>query len=270
MKKKNIFLRILAAATGLMIIFLLLMILNSMVGNPISAYIATNKIRTYITEAYPAENLIIDKASYNFKDNSYGCVVHSSTSEDTIFFVSVRYGKINDDYPYEVANKYTTLRRLEDALDKEVEAIIKDGFPYQMRLFGAKIIEDDVQNLTLDMPYNIKELPGSIEVIVWTCAEKPSYDIMAQRMLELKNLMEHYDIPVERYSLSLEYPYHEEDGQLIPDMFDSLTVNEFPAEQLIDSSDLPRLLEEYAVKKETEGEKVKEAEIKDTNEKSLE
>jgi hypothetical protein len=270
MKKKSLILRILAAATGLLIIFLLLMILNSMVGNPISASIATNKIRTYVAEAYSEDNLIIDKATYNFKDSSYGSRVHSPTSEDTIFRVSVRKGHIEDDYPYEVSNKYTTLRRLEDALNKEVEAIIKEGFPYQMRLFGAKMIEDEALDLTLDMPYNIQELPGSIEVIVWTSVEKPSYDIIAQRMLELKNLMEHYDIPVVRYSVSLEYPYHEENGQLIPDIYDSLSVNEFPAEQLIDNPELPRILEEYAVEKETEGGKEKEAEMTGTIEKNLE
>lgn len=283
MKKKSMFLRILAAAVGLLIIIFLLTMLNGTVGNPISAYIATSKIRAYVEETYSEDNLIVNKATYNFKDSSYGCFVHSPTSEDTVFRVSVRKGRIEDDYPYEVGNKFTTLRRLEDALDKEVEEVIKAGFPYPIRLIGGKL-QDDIliddsstgasateasdtdiaPGLTLDMPYHIQELPGTIEVIVWTSTEKPSYEIMAQRMLELKKLMQKHDIPADCYSMSLEYPYHDENGELMPDIFDSLSVNEFPSEQLIDRPDLPQILEKYALEREMEGNKVKEEEMKNS------
>ncbi|MDF2513144.1 MAG: hypothetical protein K0S04_3010 [Herbinix sp.] len=261
-KKKSFFLRILAVVIGLLVIFLILTVLNGTVGNPITAYLATNKIRTYVAETYSEDNLIVNRATYNFKDSSYGSIVHSPTSEDTIFRVSMRNGRIEDDYPYEVANKFTTLRRLEDALNKEVEAVIKEGFPYQMRLIGAKMPDMESQVLTLDMPYHIQKLPSPIEVIVWTSVDKPSYDIMAQRMLELRKLMEQNDLPIGIYSIRLEYPYHEENGQLMPDNFESLAVDGFPAEQLIERPDLPRILEEYAVEKEREGNKVKEAEKK--------
>ena len=270
MKKKSLFLRILAAGTGLVIILLLFSVLNGTVGNPISAYLATNKIRTYVADTYAEDNLIVDQATYNFKDSSYGSLVHSPTSEDTIFRVSMRKGRIEDDYPYEVANKFTTLRRLEDALNEEVEAIIKEGYPYEMRLIGAKMPDKESQDLTLDMAYDIQELSGPIEVIVWTSTDKPSYDIMAQRMIELKKLMEQKELPIDRYSISLEYPYHEENGELMPDIFDSLTVDGFPAEQLVDNTDLPRILEEYALEKEKEGDTVKEAEMKEAEMKEAE
>lgn len=268
MKKKSIILRLFAATMGIFVVVLLLMVINSLYGNPISATIARKKIQSYIANAYPDNNLIVDKATYNFKNSSYGSVVHSPTSEDTTFRVYERNGRIEDDYAYEIANQFTTYRRLEDALDQEVEAIIKKEFPYPMRLIGAKMFDvpDYEQYFTLDMPYHIQELPLPVEVLVWTSADEPSYEILAERLLELKSLMERYKIPVEYYSMNLEHPYHEENGELMPEIFDSLSVNRYHVVELVDRPDLPVLLEEHVKAYEAEGEKEKEAEIENASE----
>lgn len=269
MKKKSVILRLLAATMGIVVVILLLMVINSLYGNPISATIATKKIHSYIAKTYPDNNFIVDKATYNFKFSRYGSIVHSPTSEDTIFSVYERNGRIEDYYAYEVANKFTTYRRIEDALDQEVETIIKEEFPYPMRLIGAKMFDvpDAEQYFTLDMPYDIQELPLPIEVLIWTSADEPSYEILAERLLELKSLMERHEIPVEYYSMNLEYPYHEEEnGELRPDIFDSLSVNRFPVAELDDRPDLPVLLEEHVKAYEAEGEKEKEAEIENASE----
>ncbi len=267
MKKKFPLIRIIAVFSCLALCYIIFGLINSFYGNPVSATIATNKIHTYIAKTYPENNFIIEKATYNFKDSSYSSIVHSPTSEDTIFRVYEQNGRIEDDYAYEVANNFTTYRRLEDALDKEVETIIKKEYPYQMRLIGAKMpdVPDSEQYFTLDMPYHIQELPLPIEVLVWTGTDKPSYEIMAERLLELKSLMEKYKIPVEYYSMNLEYPYHEENGELKPDIFDSLSINQFPVSELVDRPDLPKLLEEHVTAIEAEWDKEKEAEIEKAN-----
>ncbi len=264
MKKKSFMLRIFVCTVVLCIFGLLFSIITSMVGNPISASIATKKISAYVEETYPEENFTIPKARYNFKDGSYGSFVQSQSSEDTKFGVSVREGNIEDSYVYEVANKFTTYRRLEDALDDAVEVMVAKGFPYETRLVSASMKEsekDAAQVLTLDMPFDLHNIPLPIELTVWTSSEIINYDIIAQRMLELKALMEQQDIAIDRYSLTLEHLYHEENGELIPEIFDSMGVHEFPAEQLVDSPDLPRILEEYEKDRELEGNKEKEAEI---------
>ena len=181
---------------------------------------------------------------------------------DTTFRVSISNGSIEDGYFYVVENKSNTLVRLEDNLNNQVEDIIKKKFPCQMRVFGAKLVDVDKQKLTLDMPYHVQELPGIIEVTVWTSTEKPDYDKLAQRMLELKKLLEDNDISGDQYSMTLEYPYHEENGELIPDNFDSLSVSGFPTEELVDRPDLPHILEAYAAEKEAEDNQIKEAEMK--------
>lgn len=268
MKKKFSLIRIIAVFSSLALCFIIFFFINSLYGNPVSATFATNRIHTYIAKTYPENNFIIEKATYNFKNSSYVSIVHSPTSEDTIFRVYDRNGRIEDDYAYEVANKLTTYRRIEDDLDEEVETIIKEGYPYPMRLIGGKMIDvpDIEQYFTLDMPYHIQVLPLPIEVLVWTSTDKPSYEILAERLLELKSLMEQYKIPVEYYSMSLEYPYHEENGELRPDIFDSLSVERFPVAVLVDRPDLPKLLEEHVVAFEAEGAKEKESEIEKASE----
>lgn len=254
--------RILSIVIGILCLFLLFTLWNGLFGNPVSAWIDTGKIRTYVAKTYPYEDFIVNKASYDMKDSCYSANVYSPTSMDTIFHVSISKGSIRDDYSYVIENKSNTLLRLEDHLNNQVQDIIKKEFPYQMRVFGAKLVDVTPQKLTLDMPYLVQELPGIIEVTVWTSTEKPDYDILAQRMLELKKLLEDNDIPADRYSMNLEYPYHNENGELIPDNFDNLSVSGFPSEKLVDSSDLPRILKDYSVEKEEQSNQIKEAEMK--------
>lgn len=251
--------------TILIILILVLNIINSLIGNPISASIANKKIHTYVSSTYPGQNLVISKPKYNFKFDDYYSTVQSPTSEDTKFMITISKGEVvEDNYQYEVTNKSTTFDRLETSLDKAVEAIIEKDFPYETRLVLATMKtgeEDTGKLLTLDMPFDLHNLPLPVSIIVWTSTEKPSYDIAAKRLLELKALMEKNEIKVAYYSMDVEYPYHEENGQLMPDNFNNIAVNDFPADQLLESSNLAQILEEHEKTWEAEANKVKDKEM---------
>lgn len=124
MKKKTVV--IMAACIALLIGFPVSLIASSIYGNPISAALATSKIRSYVKETYPELDLVVPKAKYNFKLSEYKSHVRSKTSGDTHFDIGWSRRGINDSYEHEIANNFTTFRRLRDEFNDAVESIMKD------------------------------------------------------------------------------------------------------------------------------------------------
>jgi hypothetical protein len=238
----------------------ILCMVNSFWGNPISAAIATTKIEEYVKINYPEINAQIEPVFYSFKNGgSYHALVQAADSVDTVFRVNwYNGGRIDDDYRYEVANQMTTLRRLDDDLDKTVDKIIAEQFPYETRLVGCSLMERQGQLaedcLVRDMPLDIGNPPLPIGLVVWCSAEHPDYAVLAERMLKLRDIMEHNNIPVAYYSVSVEYPYVMEEKMLQPIQWDNVTVHEFPVHRL-NEGNLPAVLEKYFIEWEKAYEK---------------
>lgn len=236
----------------------ILLIMNSFWGNPLSAAIAASKIEEYVEMNYPDINVQIEPASYSFKDGGfYYALVQATNSIDTVFSVRWYGDRIDDNYQ-NVSNLATTFNRLSDELDGSVEKIIAQQFPYETRLVGCAFKDVPVQlqeeRLVLDMPLDIENPPFPMKLIVWCSAERPDYEVLAERMLELRDIMNRNKIPVEYYSLSVEYPYIMEEGSLKPIQWDDVSVHDFPAHQL-NESNLPAVLEEYFIQWEKVHEK---------------
>lgn len=244
--------------TGMRILVVILLFLgigiffiaNSLYGNPISAMIAKAKIKEYVEMNYPSVDAKIEQVSFSFKNGgSYSALVRSQDSIDTVFRVWWYNGdRMGDDYQSEVANLMTTLRRIDDDLNREVEKIITAQFPYQTRLVGCrhKPVLQLEECLVRDMSLDIKNPPAPIELVVWCSAESPDYVVLADRMLELRDIVDANDIPVEYYSVSVEYPYVMKGNNLEPIQWDSVGVHDFPAERLSEAN-LPAILEEYFI-----------------------
>lgn len=122
--------KILAGITGIGLIVLLLLFVNAWVGNPVSNLLAKQAAQKYIDVNYSNLDLEIQSSNYNFKFDAYLVFVQSSLSEDTAFSIYTdSYGKVlRDDYEYEVANNFTTYRRL----DAEMREIAK-------KLIGSRL-----------------------------------------------------------------------------------------------------------------------------------
>lgn len=238
----------------------ILWIANSFWGNPISAAIATSKIEEYVKINYPDFNAQIEPVFYNFKNGgSYHALVRATDSADTVFRVMWYNGsRMDDNYQSEVANLMTTLRRLDDDLDARVERIIDEQFPHETRLVGCSLVEIQGQLaqecLVRDMPLDMENPPLPIGLVVWSSVDHPNYTVLAERMLELRDIMDYNGIPVAYYSVSVEYPYVMENESLRPTQWDNITVYDFPAHRL-DESNLPVVLEEYFIEWEKEHEK---------------
>ena len=205
MKRK--FLKILAAVAALVLIAVLFLLTDSFVGNPVSAWIAARKIETYTAQTYPNMDLTVGKATYNFKNGEYFCMLQSSTSKDTAFSIGYKSGKLNDRYQSEVANRFTTYRRLSDELNKNIERIIAEEFPYETEMvigdFSKADQESIKKSLQLDMQLDMKNLPLPVCVTVYTYEENRTVEVLAHRLRELDRVMSANHIFPQEYSMVL-------------------------------------------------------------------
>ncbi|WFR56483.1 hypothetical protein QA584_23165 [Anaerocolumna sp. AGMB13025] len=205
MKQKSI-LKFIAGITAFILIFFLLILYNGFMGNPLSAKLADNKIKAYVDKTYPDLDLTLSETKYNFTDSSYYSKAQSNTSPDTTFMISYGRGRITDDYSYEVANCFTTYRRLSDAFTKDVEGILSQEFPYKTTIVLADYGKDefDLNKLKLDMPYDITTPPLPASLCVYCTSKELTYEVLGERLLQLHAIMEKHKIPIKTYSLALE------------------------------------------------------------------
>lgn len=177
-------------------------------GNPVSAAIATVKIKAYMEDTYPDMDLEIPKAGYNFKFEEYVSHVKSKTSQDTYFNVSWSKGKIYDSYECDVVKLYNTYDRLNKEFSEQVEEIIQKDFPYETSILFADLgkEEQDFEELSLDMPLDIKNPPMPADLVIYILSDEISYEFLSARLLELYQLMNKYEIPIDTYSVVIEEP----------------------------------------------------------------
>jgi hypothetical protein len=231
--KNRLVSRIGISVITLFLIGIVIAFLNSFYGNPVSAAIATAKIKSYVSETYTDMDYEMNEVTYNFKFSEYYSVVKFPSSEDSCFMVSWRDGKIYDDYEYEVANLYSTYRRLQKEFSKTVEDIINKEFPYETSILFADFfctVDSYEGKLTLDMPFDIYHLPLPSTIIIYIVTKDVSYENLSSRLKELNTLMSSHQIKIDFYSMVLQEPLPEEE-KAAPDG-KSLYLYEFPAEKI--------------------------------------
>ncbi len=210
---------------------LVFLFVNAFTGNPVSAFIASGRIKAYAAKTYPTLDLTLSEVGYNFKNNAYGCHVQAKSSEDTSFYISYSGGKVSDDYPYEVANHFTTYRRLNEDFNQLVEDIILKEYPHETTLILGDLVGDTAL-LTPDKPLNLDEMPLKLSLVVWILSDIRDEEQMATLLLELYQLMLSKDIAIDQYTLQLEEPLPEDAK---PGSGDDLYLEDFPAQSITDN-----------------------------------
>lgn len=233
-------------------IALIFSITNEMVGNPISKVIVKKAVRQYVDENYSDLDLELGEPHYNFKFDWYSVVAKSKTSEDTVFRVYAdHFGKINeDDYKYEVANCFTTLRRLSSELDDKATKLIGDKLDYDFDYISIRFMEDGKSDemyskLQLDMELDINHpiIPLNADVCIYT--DDVSWNKIAEVGLAVKQVLEEENIPIEQYNIRL-IPMKDkpENAEHAVSWADSLSISDFPSTQLV-GTDLPNVMKEF-------------------------
>ncbi|MBE6072032.1 MAG: hypothetical protein E7208_08755 [Clostridium butyricum] len=233
-------------------IIILFLIVNSFVGNPVSKILSERSVEEYVKENYKNMNLEFEHADYNSKFGTYNVIVKSKDSKDTIFTVNTdKLGNIKfDDYEYEVANNFTTYRRLSSELNKKADEIIEGNMDYDFEFASFEFIEDNNSNESLkklkrDMELDIYNPPIPLEARVGIFTDDITWKKISKVVLRLKTVIEDKGIPVEKYSVILIPTSNKpEDGSGGASWVNSLSVDQFPAEML-DEDNLSQVLEKF-------------------------
>lgn len=244
--------KIIAVTAASVITVSALFIANGLFGNPISGFLAKTTARQYIETNYGDLELEIQRAGYNFKFNSYCVFVRSAVSEDTAFTIYVNsLGKVlRDDYEYEVANRFTTWRRLDEELWEFTSEQIGSRVEYDMESFFLRFVEEkegnqDLMKLEPDMELDIHDPPLPLKADIVIYHEDVSYSTVAAVIRELEAVFREQNIPVSMYGVTIiplsDKP--EQEGQA-GTWIRALSVTDFPAD-LMDADNLPRVIEEY-------------------------
>lgn len=246
--------KIAAAILGFLLVTVLLFLVNSFVGNPISIMLAKNSAAKYISEKYSELDLEIDHAAFNFKFGEYFVFVQSQTSQDTKFSIYTdSYGNIKqDDYESCVIDKFNTFTRLDYELRETAEEIIGKKLDYDIEYVALRFTNDsDGSLLTLDMELDIHNPPYPLEVDMVVFSDDVSYEQIAEVAKATQAILLKEKIPVSEYSIRiLPAENKPENKQLSVSWKDSIYVMYFPTDML-NEEDLPSVIEAYV--KEIEG-----------------
>ncbi len=241
--------KILAGITGIGLIVLLLLFVNAWVGNPVSNLLAKQAAQKYIDANYSDLDLEIQSSNYNFKFDAYLVFVQSALSQDTAFSIYTNsYGKVlRDDYEYEVANNFTTYRRLDAEMRKIAEALIGGSLDYDFEYTSFQFTKDDhdLMKLERDMKLDISHPPLPLVADIVLYSEDLSYSKVAEVGKALETILKEENIPVSQYSvriLPLANKPAKED-QAAP-WVNSLSLSDFPAERMAEEN-LPQVMEQF-------------------------
>jgi hypothetical protein len=239
-KWSNIFIIVIS----LIFIGFIVNLITSFYGNPVTAAIATSKIRTYVEDTYPNMDLDVPKANYNFKFTEYVSHVESKTSMDTRFMVAWSKGRIYDSYEGDVAKRYTTFERLQHEFTKIVEDIIEKEFHYETSIVFADLGKAEVglSSLALDMPLDISNPPLPAALTIYILSNEISYEYLSARILELYGIMEEHQIPIDVFSVVIEEPLPE--GEKSAPGGQSIHLLDFPTEKIM-SENLIETMKEH-------------------------
>ena len=231
-----------------------LIVANSFIGNPVSKMIANKAVKEHIAQNYSGLNLSVTKVKYNFKFNQYFAHAQSPVSPDTNFAVYYGKGKVTDNYEDYVLGDFNTWVRLEEDFNNAVVPIIKDNLGYEFDTLLATLnkSESDMSRLTLDMDFDLYNIPLETSVIISPYTDDFTWDKVAQISLELDTLMKTNNITINKYSVILRHKPQDNEKN-----YDSMGVWDFPQE-LLAMENLPQVMENFSQSKEMEKCKDKE------------
>ncbi len=242
---------LIGAAVVIPAVFLLLFI-NSLTGNPVSKALAKRTAEHYINQNYSQLELRIESVYYNFKFGEYRVIVQSETSEDTAFSICFdSFGTVTgDDYATEVANSFTTWRRLSGALRSKGAEIIGNQLDYDFAFtyirFAAENSADTGRSkLQLDMTLDIYAPPLPLEADVAVFTDNLSYDKIAEVAKTVEATLKAQNVPIAQYSVRLiplsNKPLQEKEAV---SWANSIAVDGFPAERMSEEY-LPQAMAQF-------------------------
>ena len=178
---------------------IVLFIVLSFFGNPISKIMAEKAADKYLKTHYTDLDLVRERAYYNFKDGTYVVRLWDKHSIDTKFTLEFdSFGKMKRDTFDD--RLFNTFRRYMGFLDDLADEVAKDsGLDFVIWLRP----DDDADYrdyLTLDQDFDKDNLPSKITAEFKDYAEKPSLDDLMNGLKKVYEALKERNIAVSTYS----------------------------------------------------------------------
>lgn len=224
---------------------IVLFVLLSFFGNPISKIMADKAADEYLKTHYTDLDLVHERAYYDFKDGTYVVRLWDKNSIDTKFTLEFdSFGKMKRDTFDD--RLFNTFRRYMGFLDDVADEIAKDsGLDFVIWLRP----DDDTDYrdyLTLDQDFDADNLPSKVMAGFKTYAEKPSLEDLMNGLKKLYEALKERDIAVSTYSgLIIPNADKKEDGEA-ETWKNAVSVNDVPEKVIVDGDmeELKRLFDE--------------------------
>lgn len=222
---------------------IVLFIVLSLFGNPISKIMAEKAADQYLETHHRDLDLVHERAYYNFKDGTYVVRLWDKNSIDTKFTLEFdSYGKMKRDTFDD--RLFNTFRRYMGFLDDLADEIATDsGLDFVIWLRPDDNF-DYRAHLTLDQDFDKDNLPSKITADFKAYAEKPSLDDLMNGLKKVYEVLKERDISVKSYSgLVIPNDDKKEDGEA-ETWKNAISVNDVPEEVIVDG-DLDELKKIY-------------------------
>lgn len=224
---------------------IVLFIVLSLFGNPISKIMAEKAADQYLETHHRDLDLVHERAYYNFKDGTYVVELWDKNSIDTKFTLEYdSFGKMKRDTFDD--RLFNTLRRYMGFLDDLADEIAKDsGLDFVIWLRP----DDDFdyrEYLTLDQDFDKDNLPSKITADFKAYAEKPSLDDLMNGLKKVYEVLKERDIAVKTYSgLVIPNDDKKEDGEA-ETWANAISAGDVPERVIVDGDmeELKRLFDE--------------------------
>lgn len=254
MKKK--YWKILALVLALVLIVGVLGFANSLVGNPLSQFLAERSAGLYVANTYPGTDYYVSDVGFNFKFTCYYAHIRSDSSMDTQFTLHIdMLGRVYFDTYEDVRSGSITARRLEQEYRELTDQVFDDpAFPYEMDIaFGTLDINPrealeypnvtDIpewslinEDLILDHNYDPRELGAQAgRLVVYVYSQELTHEIAAQVLLNIRAEFDKANTPFRVIDFTLQHPRTEEapwDEEYIG--LESFPYDQITAEGLVD------------------------------------
>lgn len=178
---------------------IVLFIVLSLFGNPISKIMAEKAADQYLETHHRDLDLVHERAYYNFKDGTYVVELWDKNSIDIKFTLEFdSFGKMKRDTFDD--RLFNTLRRYMGFLDDLADEVAKDsGLDFVIWLRP----DDDTDYrdyLALDQEFDKDNLPSKVTADFKAYAEKPSLDDLMNGLKKVYEALKERNIAVSTYS----------------------------------------------------------------------
>lgn len=178
---------------------IVLFIVLSLFGNPISKIMAEKAADQYLETHHRDLDLVHERAYYNFKDGTYVVSLWDMKSIDTKFNLEFdSFGKMKRDTFDD--RLFNTFRRYMGFLDDLADEVAKDSELDFVIWLRPDDDTDYREYLTLDQDFDADNLPSKITAGFKAYAEKPSLDDLMNGLKKVYEALKERNIAVSTYS----------------------------------------------------------------------